>query len=55
MFFQDVDSEDYWEKLTQESDPSRQKKQLLNYSAIIPQLKSKILAFKTQVIRYNFD
>ncbi|KAM7374226.1 hypothetical protein PAMP_006897 [Pampus punctatissimus] len=43
------DSEEYWEKLAQESDPSRQQKILFNYSAIIPKLKSKILAFKTQL------
>ncbi|XP_038565198.1 serine/threonine-protein kinase 36 isoform X1 [Micropterus salmoides] len=46
---QGPDSEDYWEKLAQESDPSRQQKELLNYSAIIPQLKSKMLAFKAQL------
>ncbi|XP_044079754.1 serine/threonine-protein kinase 36 isoform X2 [Siniperca chuatsi] len=46
---QDVDSEDYWEKLVQESDPSRQQKELLNHSAIIPQLISKILAFKAEL------
>ncbi|XP_034406806.1 serine/threonine-protein kinase 36 [Cyclopterus lumpus] len=46
---QDVDCEDYWEKLAQESDPSRQQNELLNYSAVIPQLKSKILAFKAQL------
>ncbi|XP_044079758.1 serine/threonine-protein kinase 36 isoform X4 [Siniperca chuatsi] len=45
----DVDSEDYWEKLVQESDPSRQQKELLNHSAIIPQLISKILAFKAEL------
>ncbi|XP_074467737.1 serine/threonine-protein kinase 36 [Sebastes fasciatus] len=46
---QDVDSEEYWEKLAQESDPCRQQRELLNYSAIILQLKSKILAFKAQL------
>ncbi|XP_044226141.1 serine/threonine-protein kinase 36 [Thunnus albacares] len=46
---QDDDSEEFWEKLAQESDPSRQQKDLLNYSAIIPKLKSKILAFKAQL------
>ncbi|XP_031712974.1 serine/threonine-protein kinase 36 isoform X2 [Anarrhichthys ocellatus] len=46
---QDVDCEDYWEKLAQESDPSRQQREPLNYSAVIPQLKSKILAFKAQL------
>ncbi|XP_040007467.1 serine/threonine-protein kinase 36 [Xiphias gladius] len=44
-----VDSEEYWEKLALESDPSKQQKELLNYSAIIPQLKSKILSFKAQL------
>ncbi|XP_070699860.1 serine/threonine-protein kinase 36 [Pempheris klunzingeri] len=46
---QDVDSEDYWEKLVGESEPSRQKKEQVNHSVIIPQLKSKILAFKAQL------
>ena len=55
MFFQDVDSEEFWEKLAQESDPSRQQGELLNYRDIILQLKSKILAFKAQVIRYTFQ
>lgn len=41
LFFQDDDSEDYWEKLLQESD--------LNHSTVTPLLKSKILAFKAQV------
>ncbi|XP_049447377.1 serine/threonine-protein kinase 36 isoform X4 [Epinephelus fuscoguttatus] len=45
---QDVDSEHYWEKLVQESDPSRQQRELLNHSAIILQLKSMIQAFKAQ-------
>lgn len=55
LFLQDVDSKDYWEKLAQESDPSRQQRELLNHTAIIPQLKAKILAFKAQVIRHNFQ
>ncbi|XP_018547839.1 serine/threonine-protein kinase 36 [Lates calcarifer] len=46
---QNVDSEAYWEKLVQESDPSKQLKELFDYSAIIPQLRSKILAFKAQL------
>ncbi|XP_070839243.1 serine/threonine-protein kinase 36 [Chaetodon trifascialis] len=46
---QDVDSEDYWEKLAPKSDPSKQQKEPLNCSAIMPQLKSKILAFKTRL------
>lgn len=41
LFFQDDDSEDYWEKLLQESD--------LNHSTVTLLLKSKILAFKAQV------
>ncbi|XP_049897195.1 serine/threonine-protein kinase 36 isoform X4 [Epinephelus moara] len=44
----DVDSEHYWEKLVQESDPSRQQRELSNHSAIILQLKSMIQAFKAQ-------
>ncbi|XP_042355167.1 serine/threonine-protein kinase 36 [Plectropomus leopardus] len=44
---QDVDSEDYWEKLAEDSDPSGQQKEQFNHSAVISQLKSKILAFKT--------
>ncbi|KAM6983867.1 serine/threonine-protein kinase 36 [Tautogolabrus adspersus] len=46
---EDVDSEDYWQKLIEESDPSSQQHHLLNYSDIVPQLKSKILAFKAQL------
>nr|XP_020454760.1 serine/threonine-protein kinase 36 [Monopterus albus] len=46
---QDADSEEYWEKLAQDSDPSKQQTELLNYSVIIPQLKSKMLAFKAQL------
>ncbi|XP_022044559.2 serine/threonine-protein kinase 36 isoform X2 [Acanthochromis polyacanthus] len=45
----DYDSEEFWENLVQQSDPSRQQKELLNYGVIIPQLKSKILAFKAQL------
>ncbi|XP_034034483.1 serine/threonine-protein kinase 36 isoform X2 [Thalassophryne amazonica] len=47
---QDDDSEEYWEKLAQESDPGRQKKELLNYSAIIFQLKSNFLKAEAQLI-----
>ncbi|XP_069002704.1 serine/threonine-protein kinase 36 [Embiotoca jacksoni] len=46
---EDVDCEEYWENLALETDPSRQQKELLDYSAIIPQLKSKILVFKAQL------
>lgn len=53
LFLQDAYSEDYWEKLARESDPSRQQRQLLNHNNIVPQIKSKILAFKDQVIKYS--
>lgn len=55
LFFQNVESEEYWEKLVQESDPSKQQKDLLNYNVIIAQIKSKILAFKAQVMRCKFS
>lgn len=54
LFLQDDDSEDYWEKLTQKSDPSRQQRELINHDTIILQVKSKILAFKAQVRRCGF-
>ncbi|XP_067347906.1 serine/threonine-protein kinase 36 isoform X2 [Channa argus] len=48
---QNVNSEEYWEKLAQESDPSKQQqKELLKNSVIIHQLKAKILALKAQLI-----
>lgn len=50
LFLQNVKSEDYWEKLAQESDPSSHRKELINHTTIVPQLKSKLLAFKAQVI-----
>lgn len=53
MFFQEVDSEEYWEKLAKQSDPSNQQKEHLDYNAIIPRLKAKILAFKVQVIMFK--
>ncbi|KAM8899607.1 serine/threonine-protein kinase 36 isoform 1-T1 [Spinachia spinachia] len=46
---QDVDSEDYWKILAQQSDPNRQQNEILNYTAIMPQLKSKILEFEAQL------
>ncbi|XP_029304048.1 serine/threonine-protein kinase 36 isoform X2 [Cottoperca gobio] len=49
LHMQDDDREEYWEKLAHESDPSRQQREILNYSAIIPQLKSKILTFQAQL------
>ncbi|KAM8899608.1 serine/threonine-protein kinase 36 isoform 2-T2 [Spinachia spinachia] len=45
----DVDSEDYWKILAQQSDPNRQQNEILNYTAIMPQLKSKILEFEAQL------
>ncbi|KAK2828532.1 hypothetical protein Q5P01_019566 [Channa striata] len=46
---QDVNSKEYWQRLAQESDPSKQQKELLNISSIIPQLKAKILDLKAQL------
>lgn len=54
LFLQNVESEDYWEKLAQESDPSSQRKEPINHTTIVPPLKSKLLAFKAQVIRCIF-
>ncbi|XP_077402506.1 uncharacterized protein LOC144036080 [Vanacampus margaritifer] len=44
-----TNSEDFWEKLAEVSDPSQQNQEPLNYSAIIPKLKSTILVFKQQI------
>ncbi|XP_061608023.1 serine/threonine-protein kinase 36 isoform X2 [Phyllopteryx taeniolatus] len=44
-----VDSEEFWEKLVEESDPTRQKQEPFNYSTIIVKLKSTILVFKQQL------
>ncbi|XP_078786622.1 serine/threonine-protein kinase 36 isoform X4 [Oryzias latipes] len=44
-----VDSTDFWETLIKRSDPSRQQRESLNYNEIIPQIKSKIDAFKAQL------
>ncbi|CAJ1064104.1 serine/threonine-protein kinase 36 isoform X2 [Xyrichtys novacula] len=46
---EDVDTEEYWQKLVQESDPNRQQQAPLNLSAIIPQLQSKIGALTAQL------
>ncbi|XP_063340799.1 serine/threonine-protein kinase 36-like [Pelmatolapia mariae] len=46
---QDVNNKEYWKNLAQLSDPSRQKREILDYSVIIPQIKSKIQAFKAQL------
>lgn len=51
LFFQDVDSEEFWENLVQDSDPSRKPRKQLDYSDIIPQIKSKITTFQAQVLR----
>lgn len=50
LFIQDVDNEEYWENL---ADLSGQQSKQFNYSPVIPQLKSKILAFKAQVTGWN--
>ncbi|XP_077361402.1 serine/threonine-protein kinase 36 isoform X2 [Festucalex cinctus] len=44
-----VDSEDFWLKLAEESDPSRQTQDPLNYSNITMKLKSTILVFKQKL------
>lgn len=49
MCLQDVDTEDFWEKLARESDPSRHQGELFRHTSIVPQLQSKIQAFKAQV------
>lgn len=54
LLLQDVDSEDYWEKLAKKSDPSRQQRELINHNTIILQVQSKILTFKAQVRRCSF-
>lgn len=54
LFLQNVESEDYWGKLAQESDPSSQQTEPINHTTIVPPLKSKLLAFKAQVIRCIF-
>ncbi|KAK5858369.1 hypothetical protein PBY51_002515 [Eleginops maclovinus] len=46
---QDVDSEDYWEELAQETDPSRQPTEMLNYSDIKLQLRSKLMEFNAHI------
>ncbi|XP_061607500.1 serine/threonine-protein kinase 36-like isoform X1 [Phyllopteryx taeniolatus] len=43
-----VDSEEFWEKLVEESDPSRQKQEQFNYSSIMSKLKSTMFVFKQQ-------
>ncbi|MEQ2282747.1 hypothetical protein AMECASPLE_004022 [Ameca splendens] len=47
---QDVDNKGYWENLVQETDPSRQQKNLINYNDIIYQIKSNITAFQAQLL-----
>ncbi|XP_019219366.1 serine/threonine-protein kinase 36 isoform X1 [Oreochromis niloticus] len=46
---QDVNNKEYWENLAELSDPSRQTREILDYSIIISQIKSKIQAFKAQL------
>lgn len=54
LFLQDVDGEDYWEKLAQASKPPGEWKEPLNPATITPQIKAKILAFKAQVKPSDF-
>lgn len=54
MFFQNVNNKEYWENLAQLSDPSRQTREILDYSIIISQIKSKIQEFKAQVMFQHF-
>nr|XP_057944093.1 serine/threonine-protein kinase 36 isoform X2 [Doryrhamphus excisus] len=44
-----AESEEFWEKLVEELDPSRQEKEALNFSSIVAKLKSTILVFKQQL------
>ncbi|XP_004563974.3 serine/threonine-protein kinase 36 isoform X1 [Maylandia zebra] len=46
---QNVNNKEYWENLAQLSDPSRQTREILDYSIIISQIKSKIQEFKAQL------
>ncbi|XP_053298360.1 serine/threonine-protein kinase 36 [Pleuronectes platessa] len=46
---QNADSVEYWEKLAQESEQSKQQREQFNYKPIIPQLRAKILFFKIQL------
>ncbi|RVE63719.1 hypothetical protein OJAV_G00139200 [Oryzias javanicus] len=43
------DSMDHWEILLQQSDPSTQQREPLKYNEIIPQIKSRMEAFKAQL------
>lgn len=54
LFLQDVDGEDYWEKLAQASKPPGESVALLDPATITPQIKAKILAFKAQVMMTDF-
>lgn len=54
LFFQNVNNKEYWENLAQLSDPSRQTREILDYSIIISQIKSKIQEFKAQVMFQHF-
>ncbi|KAM6907540.1 serine/threonine-protein kinase 36 [Xenentodon cancila] len=46
---QDADNEEFWENLAQTSDPSRLLEEQLNYKDLLPQIKSRIVAFQAQV------
>ncbi|XP_029030354.1 serine/threonine-protein kinase 36 [Betta splendens] len=49
LYKQDFNTEEYWEKLAQESDPTKLQQDLLNWDTVMPQLKAKVLAFKAQL------
>lgn len=52
--FFDADTK-YWEELDRESDLSRQQRELSDHANIISQIRSKLMAFKAQVTRSNFQ
>lgn len=54
LLSQDVGGQEHWENLVQASDPGRPQRKQLNYSDVVPQVKSKITAFQAQVKRRTF-
>lgn len=54
LFWQDVDGEDYWERLAQASQPGGESKEPVAPETVTPQIKAKILAFKAQVMMSDF-
>lgn len=53
LFLQEVDGEDYWERLAQASTPPGESEERLNPATITPQIKAKIQAFKAQVMAFR--